>query len=92
MVLSISKKEIDILCSESRSLDFLFKSYWQDVVQHLIDRLTDLQKYAPEERYIRLIQDTDLIQKIPQKYIASYIGVTTSSLSRIKRNIRSKLS
>lgn len=91
-VIIISKKNIDSLCSTNSTIDALFKLFWLDVVQNLINRLTDLQKYSAEERYLKLIKDTDYLNKIPQKYIASYIGVTTTSLSRIKRNIRTKLS
>lgn len=91
-VIIISKNDIDSLCCKNSTIDALFKSFWQDVVQSLVYRLTSLQKYSAEERYLKLIEDTDYLNRIPQKYIASYIGVTTTSLSRIKRNIRTKLS
>ena len=91
-VITFSKEDIDSLCKENSTLDGLFKAFWQDVVQSLINRLTSLQKYSPEERYIKLIEDTDYLNRIPQKYLASYIGVTTTSLSRIKRKFKAKLS
>ncbi len=91
-VLLLPRKDIDALCKTNLNVDVLFKRFWQDVVQHLIQRLTNLQKYSAEERYLKLIEDTDYLNKIPQKYIASYIGVTTTSLSRIRRKIRTKLS
>lgn len=91
-IIAIPKKDIDSLCKVNPTIDILFKSFWQDVVQSLIKRLTYLQKYPAEERYLKLIEDTDYLSRVPQKYIASYIGVTTTSLSRIKRNIRTKLS
>ena len=34
-----------------------------------------------------LIYDPKLIQNIPLKYIASYIGITPQALSRIRRRI-----
>lgn len=41
-----------------------------------------------EERYLRLFtEQPQLIQKIPLKYIASYIGITPQALSRIRRRI-----
>jgi CRP-like cAMP-binding protein len=91
-VIAVSREDIDTLCSKNSTIDSLFKAFWQDVVQNLIDRLTVLQKYSAEERYIRLIENTDYLNRIPQKYLASYIGVTTTSLSRIKRNVKTKLS
>ncbi len=91
-VIIISKTDIDSLCRKSSTIDTLFKCFWQDVVQNLVNRLTSLQKYSAEERYLKLIENTDYLNQIPQKYIASYIGVTTTSLSGIKRNIKTKLS
>ncbi len=49
--------------------------------------LSFLQDSA-EERYLRLFTERpELIQHIPLKYIASYIGVTPQALSRIRKRI-----
>lgn len=49
--------------------------------------LSLLSKTA-EERYLDLFSDRPkLLQQIPLKYIASYIGVTPQALSRIRRRI-----
>ncbi len=91
-VLRIPKARLEALCASHPNLDQLFKKYWLDVVQTLINRLTSLQKYTAEERYLQLMEDTHYLHRIPQKYLASYIGVTSTSLSRIRRNIQAKLS
>jgi len=42
-------------------------------------------KDTPEERYRDLIQNhPEIIQRIPQHYIASFLGITPISLSRIR--------
>jgi CRP-like cAMP-binding protein len=42
----------------------------------------------PEERYRQILIETpQMILRVPQKYLASYIGVTTVSLSRIKARV-----
>jgi|ERR1051326_292809 CRP-like cAMP-binding protein len=47
-----------------------------------------LQTLSAGERYRQLLQEhPDYIQLIPQKYLASYLGVEQESLSRIKRQI-----
>lgn len=49
--------------------------------------LSLLSKTA-EERYLNLFSDRpQLLQQIPLKYIASYIGVTPQALSRIRKRI-----
>lgn len=47
---------------------------------------------TPEQRYLKLLKSRpDLLQKIPQYHIASYIGVKPESLSRIRKRIMAKL-
>jgi CRP-like cAMP-binding protein len=42
-------------------------------------------KNSPEERYRELLKTSPhIIKRIPQHYIASYLGITTVSLSRIR--------
>ncbi|MDQ0233104.1 Crp/Fnr family transcriptional regulator [Metabacillus malikii] len=44
---------------------------------------------SPEERYKTIIQSRpDLLKRVPQHQLASYLGITPESLSRIKKRIR----
>jgi CRP/FNR family transcriptional regulator, anaerobic regulatory protein len=56
------------------------------------DKLLSLYLDSPEERYRNLLQTApDLLQRIPQYYLASYLGIEPESLSRLKRRISSRL-
>lgn len=50
------------------------------------ERMVGLLLLSPEERYRELLQSNKqkIIERIPQHYIASYLGVTPVSLSRIR--------
>jgi CRP-like cAMP-binding protein len=43
---------------------------------------------SPEERYLKLLSTRpDLAQRVPQYHIASYLGITPESLSRLRKRI-----
>jgi CRP-like cAMP-binding protein len=60
--------------------------------EHLFRRLFRIQKLffsylknTPQQRYEELLeQHPEIIQRVPQHYIASYLGITSVSLSRIR--------
>nr|WP_315153436.1 Crp/Fnr family transcriptional regulator [uncultured Flavobacterium sp.] len=55
------------------------------------EMLTNYITLSTEERYLQLITTRpDILQRVPLYQIASYIGVTPESLSRIRKKIVSK--
>ncbi|EPG75500.1 cyclic nucleotide-binding domain protein [Leptospira fainei serovar Hurstbridge str. BUT 6] len=43
---------------------------------------------SPEQRYLNLVkQKPDILARVPQHYIASYLGITPVSLSRIRNRV-----
>ena|SRR6218665_247057 len=64
----------------------------EQMQEHLFRRLLQSQKLfysylknTPQQRYQELIEEyPHIIQRIPQHYIASYLGITSVSLSRIR--------
>ena len=54
-----------------------FHAYQQLFLDHI--------SYTPQQRYEKLIREEPrIIQRVPQHYIASYLGITPVSLSRIR--------
>lgn len=51
-------------------------------------RSIHMHTQSASQRYLSLIEDKpQLIQEVPLKYIASYLGVTDTSLSRIRKEV-----
>jgi CRP-like cAMP-binding protein len=52
----------------------------------MIQRADNLQNLKAEERYEKLLKESpDLLQRVPQYFIASYLGMAPQSLSRIRK-------
>lgn len=60
----------------------------------LAKKQLDLDQFktsSPEQRYVQLLEHRpDLIQRVPQHQLASYLGIKPQSLSRIKARIFEK--
>lgn len=78
-------------------IDELSKEPWfvQTILQmtakrqiHYMNEFASFIRDTPEQRYQNLIKKRPhLIQRVPQHYIASYLGVSTVHLSRIKSKL-----
>ncbi len=86
-MLRISKENIEKLKStQIGSLIFLIsaESSYVEKQQQKIDLLLK----TAEQRYFELLQkQPNIIKRTAQKHIASYLGITTESLSRIRKKI-----
>ena len=68
---------------ESLTLIFMGKDYGETKKSY-----ANFKTSSPEDRYLHLLETRpDLLNRVPQHYIASYIGVTPESLSRIRKRI-----
>ena len=89
-VLIIDIRVIKVLESEPDGQKLL-RLIVEDLAFGLRDRLLSLYRDSVEERYLNLIKnEPQLIQRIPQYYLASYLGIEPESLSRLKRRIDKK--
>jgi DNA-binding MarR family transcriptional regulator len=60
----------------------------------LAKKQIDFDKFktsSPEQRYLNLLESRpDLIQRVPQHQLASYLGIKPQSLSRLRARISEK--
>lgn len=84
----IHKENLDRIVEEIKNIpqlrdmfiDRIFERTF-DYMKHFISFIKD----TPHERYLNLIKEKpQIVLRVPQHYIASYLGITTVHLSRIK--------
>ncbi len=70
-------------------IERLFRKIFESAYVETVNRVESLQFHTAEERYLALLNETpDVLQRVPLKYIASYLGITQVSLSRIRASVR----
>ena len=78
--LEVSKKQMEF--------QMLFSKLFKDAFINSEKRIKSLKDKSASERYIELQNSCpELEERVQQKYIASYIGITPSSLNRLKRKL-----
>jgi len=67
------------------TLERLFRKIFEKQYVRSINRLESFQFNSPEDRYRLLLDEQpDILLRVPLKHVASYLGITQVSLSRIR--------
>jgi CRP-like cAMP-binding protein len=84
-LVAINAVKLSELYNEYPNLERLFRKVFEQQHVRIIHRLESLQFNSPEERYQHLLEDhPNILLRAPLKHIATYLGITQVSLSRIR--------
>lgn len=87
-VIEIQKHDLDILYQQHKSIERLGRLIAEQVAITSEQHLFSLLNFTAEERYAHLVnQHAHFVQHIPLQYIASYLGITPATLSRVRKKI-----
>ena len=65
-----------------------FRIIVENVAAEGIRRTRAFQSASPEKSFLELLEKRpDIFQRVPQRYIAQYLGIAPESLSRIKKRL-----
>ncbi len=82
---AINSFELFKLYDEYPDIERLFRKVFENAYVETVNRIESIQFHTAKERYQNLLsQSSKTIQRVPLKYISSYLGITQVSLSRIR--------
>ncbi len=87
----IYKKDLDKIFKEMDEIPEMRENLLTAAFErqfHYMKHFLSFIKDTPTQRYLNLIKEQpQIVQRIPQHYIASYLGITPVSLSRIRNRV-----
>ncbi len=87
-ILQISHTDLQLFYQTVRGAERFGRLVIEQVFVQLLQALSSLYTDLPEVRYKKLFKEhPDLLQRVSQYHIASYVGVKPQSLSRIRKRI-----
>lgn len=90
-VLAVTLANYEAMLLKIPVMERYFRILYQNSILTKERRLMSSLTHTAEEKYLELAQlHPEMIQRIPQNLIASYLGLAPETISRIKRNITDK--
>lgn len=87
-VLLITSEDFDKLTLQVPVMDRYFRMLFQNSLITKERRLISSHTHNAEEKYRHILENNpDLIKRVPQNLLASYLGLSPETLSRLKKNI-----
>ena len=91
LLITFTKKDMDEMLSDPM-LAYKMERFGRLISEHYLccyeDRVTAFITQTAEERYLELLSTgREILQRMPQHYIANFLGITPVSLSRIRKRI-----
>ena len=84
-IVAINSSQLFKLYDKFPEIERLFRLIFESAYLDTVNRIEGIQFHTAEERYNALLKEApDVIKRVPLKYVASYLGITQVSLSRIR--------
>lgn len=85
---SLSKKDLDQLYSTDKKWEKFGRKIMTAFFLQLESQILDNIRYSTKERFINFMKhNPELVRRVPQKYLASYLEIQPETFSRLKHLI-----
>lgn len=91
-ILTVSNSEMEVeVNSKFPKFEIMCRMLSEELLAKQRIDFDEFKTSSPEQRYLNLLQKRpDLIQRVPQHQLASYLGIKPQSLSRLRARILEK--
>ena len=91
-ILTVGNPEMEAIMFEKfPKFEILFRKLTEELFVKQQINFDSFKTSSPEQRYLNLLQSRpDLIQRVPQHQLASFLGIIPQSLSRLRARILNK--
>ncbi len=91
-ILTITNADMEVeVNSKFPKFDIMCRKLSEELLAKQQLNFDEFKTSSPEQRYLNLLQKRpDLIQRVPQHQLASYLGIKPQSLSRLRARILEK--
>jgi len=80
---------LDELMNTSRPVETLIRKALTFTISGLLERLAELQCYSSEDKFKKLLERSPhILQIVPHKYLANYLGINATNFSKLLNNTR----
>lgn len=90
-ILNLTKRSMDEMMDRHPRMERFFRLLTQNHIVALQRRAVAYMSLTAEEKYLKVMEIyPDIMNRAPQQQIASYLGITPETLSRIRRQVSQK--
>lgn len=85
-LLKISFTDLNAMFDKYKSIERWGRIFNAKILVGMARRQLEVRSYSAEERFERLCNDSPhILQMVSQKYLASYLGMTPETFSRLRK-------
>jgi CRP-like cAMP-binding protein len=89
LFLRASSSDLHTLMEKFPAIEKLVRKGLTASLSGVLERLVELQCYSSEERFKKLLKRSPhILQLIPHKYLANYIGIDATNFSKLINSVR----
>ena len=87
-LLLLTRHAMDEMLEQVTKMERYFRLLMQNNMVVLQRRIVGVMSLSAEEKYKRMMKlYPDILQRSPQQYIASFLGITPETLSRVRKQV-----